>query len=1414
MIIAAVTIDNITANVVIDTGASASFLPGEGTILQESKPSLMRTQTDTRIADNGRLDCTHLVYSQVCLWAGRLRKHSARFLVINKSKHILGYDALFGTDTIKALGISISQKKGTLWAEIDGHLIGSEDTEEKYYQHLGLIKRLQETPPANTPIDRLLRRYDGIFSEIAEGVMNTRSMEIQLTSNNMPKARLRKYSVEDIAEIDRQVKSMLERDIIEPSVSSFSSTCHLVPKKTGQRRLVINYIPLNKIAVKDHYPLPQISDLLAHLADAKYFCALDCTEGFWQIPVHPDDRPKTAFVTPQGLYQFKRCPFGFTNSPAIFQRAMNEIFREGLYKRCVIYIDDILVFGQTEEDVLSNLEWVFRKCDEANVKLKLSKCEFLKTHVKFLGYKIGQGNILPLTEKCIPWIEQKPSTVKEAQALLGYINYYSRFVQDFSEKTNVIRRAIRLQPFEWTEECQNAKDLLLSDIQSATSQVIPSASTPKQIEIAVLDNSIEAACLTEDGQLIMRTSAVLSSTQKNYSMLEKELLALVRAYNKFGPFLRGIVTVKTSCTLLAHALRLKDKPERVARLLLQLPPDAQFNVQASNDVLETTQRMSEPPEETFYTDGAFQSKDSKEPLASWAVVAVNKPELSCSGVLENSTNQKAEVEAVIKACQIAKATGLKTILVVTDSKYVADAVNKWIDRWESNGWLDNKNKPVKNEEAFKRLSKAKEDLSLTIAHVRGHQGDKYNELADKMAKEALLERFELCATIYSPPEMFQDEDPELKKLKETLKKGGVVGKYYLKGDSLWLATEEADKLVVPSKQRHLLLQLAHSDPLYGAHFGIKKTRKKLKNYHWQGIGADVNSFVASCETCQKHKQSKQKVYGKLRPIKTSNLFNRVHMDIVGPMTASEKDNKFIITAIDAFSRMGVARPCSSVPTADDVIALLRDEIIYRHGPPENIVTDNGTQFKATRFLTLLESLGIKHSTTCEYNPQANGMDEKFNDTLVRIIRNIVGTNKRRWDESLPIALLAYNLTPNESTGLSPYTIVYGRWPRSPLNPIELEKEVGDIPHDEIREYAGSNVQQAQEQMAQQYDKNKRDIEFKPLDLVMVKTLSIGRTDSKKFSPKYTGPHSILRLLKHDGKPMAVEILDSDTCRVRRVPFSAIKDYFPPKGTLETDLPGEILALNLARHARLDYSLENTGHMLHTPRERPLALTAGAPSPKAIACEHESCSSASVLPAALGTTGEDASSGPAALGTTGEDASSPGLMGRTPMDPCNGTVGLEGASASVSQVGCFPTGDHMGVNPMGLSSSIGGPKGVHPSAGHASENARGDHMGVNPMDLNDAVDLEDGNPLASQVGCFPTGDHAGGSPAGLNGYRSEKKNLLLEDENPRSSSNSPQPPTPSTLSCATPTRKTNNEESSSQRSEDELRREPEQAGTTQ
>ena len=184
-------------------------------------------------------------------------------------------------------------------------------------------------------------------------------------------------SPEGKQEIDRQVNNMLERGIIQESISAWSSPVVLVKKKDGSMRFCVDYRKLNKVTKKDSFPLPLIADTLDSLSGTSVYSTLDMKAGYWQIELDPSAREKSAFVTHNGLYEFLVMPFGLTNSGASFQRLMGHILR-GLESRfALIYIDDIIIFSRSVEEHLVHLEEVFRRLRQANVKLTPKKCSFV-----------------------------------------------------------------------------------------------------------------------------------------------------------------------------------------------------------------------------------------------------------------------------------------------------------------------------------------------------------------------------------------------------------------------------------------------------------------------------------------------------------------------------------------------------------------------------------------------------------------------------------------------------------------------------------------------------------------------------------------------------------------------------------------------------------------------------------------------------------------------------------------------------------------------------------------------------------------------------------------------------------------------------------------------------------------------------
>lgn len=870
-------------------------------------------------------------------------------------------------------------------------------------------------------------------------------------------------------------------------------------------------------------------------------------------------------------------PFGLTNAPAKFQRTMDEIFHDGLYERCIIYIDDILVYGQTEKELLNNLEWIFELCRKHNVKLKKSKCKFMAREVDFLGFKVTENEIYPVPDKLDCLSIKTPANKTDVRAILGSFNFYARFIENYSDKTSILRYlTAKNSTFEWNEEHSQAVDNLRKDLKHAMPHAIPNSYSQKKIHIHVSLLALEISCFELDDKLIARTGCVLTDSQITRTSVELQLTGIVMAYSKFGPFLRGPVTFIVTGRGLKEALTKSQRTDRITRLVLELPPECEFEIEVIPAEYEISEELSEkqPREEIFYTDGACKDNGKPNCRASWAVLATLNNKLSKSGIVDcmKPTNQVAEIFAINKACEIALDNDLKHISIITDSKYAAGAISKWIKLWQNNNWRDHKGKEVINREHLELLADYLDKLDIICKHVKGHSTDLNNLKVDRMAREQLesmlSEKLNLI-TSYQQISNRGDSEAEFIKLNMNIDPC-LQDMYEIKDDELYYIDHNLPKgvqyrLFVPKNRRVYLLEIAHNDIIYGGHQGIRKTKYKLLGYYWPKMNNDIEKFVRSCITCQQNKNPRKTKFGLLQPIPISELFERIHIDIVGPIKGPDP-NLYIITAIDSFSRYGFAKACEQVKSTD-ITKFILDEIVTKHGLPSKIVSDNGPQFISKTFSDFTNKLGIKHSRTVDYHPQANGIDERFNGTLGKLLRNYVKPEQDNWSEQLQWTVLLYNTTYHESLGTSPYVAVYGVSPRSVLRNI-ISNELNaptERDHNErcedIRSQIRINMIQAQNKQKSYYDLKRRPQNFKLLDPVLAINHRVPEGLSKKLHRRWDGPYIITRFITSDEKEVAVELCDLATRKLRRTAFQDIKhleEDIMRRAEQRQTLPGDLL----------------------------------------------------------------------------------------------------------------------------------------------------------------------------------------------------------------------------------------------------------------
>ena len=351
--------------------------------------------------------------------------------------------------------------------------------------------------------------------------------------------------------MEKQVKEMMDKGLIEPSTSPFGSPVLFVRKKTGELRMCIDYRALNKITIKNRYPLPRIDDLFDRLQGATTFSSLDLLSGYYQIRLPDSDVPKTAFRTPEGLFQYKVLPMGLTNAPSVFMAAMNRILRD--LKFAIVYLDDILIYSKNPEEHVEHVRQVLERLSLHSYYAKLKKCDFFKTSIKFLGHIVSAEGVSPDPTKVeIVKTWPTPKTVNDIRAFLGLANYFRKFIHNYSiisaplvnlTKGNVSKRKSKVTSIGWDDNCQTAFEDLKKALVEAPVLALPDFTKPFEVTTfqVVTDASDYAigAILVQDGRPIAYESKKLNGAQQNYHTTDRELLAVVHALEIWRCYLEG-----------------------------------------------------------------------------------------------------------------------------------------------------------------------------------------------------------------------------------------------------------------------------------------------------------------------------------------------------------------------------------------------------------------------------------------------------------------------------------------------------------------------------------------------------------------------------------------------------------------------------------------------------------------------------------------------------------------------------------------------------------------------------------------------------------------------------------------------------------------------------------------------------------
>ncbi|QRW11768.1 Retrotransposable element Tf2 protein [Ceratobasidium sp. AG-Ba] len=356
----------------------------------------------------------------------------------------------------------------------------------------------------------------------------------------------------------RTIKEFIDQELadgkIRPSKSPIASPCFFVKKKDGSLRLVTDYRKINNITIPDQFPMPLQVELVDQVKNAKIYSKLDLRWGFNNIHIKEGDEWKTAFRTAYGIYEYLVMPFGLKNAPAVLQRMMNDIFRHLLGVTVVVYMDDILIFSEKEEDHAKHVKEVLKILRENNLYAKLSKCEFFVKRVIFLGLVITPEGISMEEEKIKAIMDWgAPRKIKEVQAFLGFVNFYRRFIAEFSKIARPLHDLTKKDTrFEWNQECQQAFEEIKKRVSQDPVLIHPDPDKPFILETNASGTAIGAILSQrgEDGYLhpIAYLSKSYNDAQRNYDTANKELLAIVESLKHWRIYLEGTILPVTVFT--------------------------------------------------------------------------------------------------------------------------------------------------------------------------------------------------------------------------------------------------------------------------------------------------------------------------------------------------------------------------------------------------------------------------------------------------------------------------------------------------------------------------------------------------------------------------------------------------------------------------------------------------------------------------------------------------------------------------------------------------------------------------------------------------------------------------------------------------------------------------------------------------
>lgn len=878
-------------------------------------------------------------------------------------------------------------------------------------------------------VRQLLREECHAFAYNDEDIGCIPSLKLHITLHDTTPVKKTYMSVPKPLhqEVKEYIQDLLNRGWITQSRSPYASPIVCVRKKDGSLRLCCDYRELNRKSVPDRHPIPRIQDMLDSLSGSSWFSVLDQGKAYHQGFLDEQSQHLTAFITPWGLYHWLRIPFGLSAAPAEFQRNMEECLLGLRDVMCQPYLDDNLVHSSSFETHLQCIRTVLQRYQKHGVKLSPRKCEMFKSKVRFLGRMVsGDGYTMDPAEiaPVLALKNKTPTTVGDLRKLLGFLSYYRAYIPNFSRLAKPLYQLLSSSPVK----------------QASTSE----AKGKKGVNTR------------QKGNLPANYPIDWTSSHQEglNSLIDKLTVPPILGYPDLTePF---ILHCDASQEGLGAVLYQRQKGKMVvigygSRTLT--PPEKNYHMHSGKlEFLALKWAVCERFRDYLYHAPHFTVYTDNNPLT----YVLSTAKLNATG--HRWVAQLADFNFSIK---------------YRPGRYNADADGLSRMPLDIDTFMQQCTEEISQEAISASVEGVSVQKGIPLAWVSAVKVEMLSLLADSpppdlsepLTPKQLLESQErdpVIGPILQAKRINQaptarsmsSEHPDVRALLRQW------SKLYLNPDGvLYRRSGNRNQLILPKEYYQTVFKELHKEM---GHPGVDRTVDLIRErFYWPRMQGDIEHFVMHVCECLKKKRPPKPTRAPLVPIVTTRPFELVSMDFLHLETCKH-GYEYILVVMDHYTRFAQAYATKN-KSAKTVVEKIFNNFALCFGFPEKIHHDMGREFENQLMAQLQRCCGVQGSHTTCYHPQGNGQVERFNRTLLSMLRTLTDSEKADWKNSLDKMVHAYNCTRSEATGFSPYYLLFGRSPRLPIDTLF------NLPPTEKQESYTEYVQNWQARMRQAYE---------------------------------------------------------------------------------------------------------------------------------------------------------------------------------------------------------------------------------------------------------------------------------------------------------------------------------------------------------